>query len=108
MAGPVIVPAAAGNGLTVTAKFADTIPFPHPLEPTTVILPLVALADQLTVILFVFDPAVITAPAGMVQMYPVAEIIAGMVYTVPDWFWHTVAGPVMIPAAAGSGFTVTV
>ena len=48
------------------------IPLPHPLVPCTVILPETAELLNVTVILFVFDPAVMLAPDGNVHAYPAA------------------------------------
>ena len=65
---PVMVPAAAGKGFTVTAKAGDAVPFPQLLVPATVMLPDTAVAPKLTVMLFVPAPVAMVAPAGRVHV----------------------------------------
>jgi hypothetical protein len=74
---PVMEPAAAGSGLTVIGKFSDGVPLQLPLVPYTLILPLLAVLEKFTVILLVFVPAVMEAPEGRLQTYPVALAMAG-------------------------------
>ena len=59
-----IVPAVAGNGLTVIA-FVEIPPSPHEFVPLTVIFPETAEVPKLTVIEFVV--LVPVAPVGKVQ-----------------------------------------
>ena len=66
---PLIVPAAATVGVTVTARLA-LVPLKQLLVGVTLTLPEVD--PQLTVIPAVPCPAVMLAPAGTVQSYPVA------------------------------------
>jgi hypothetical protein len=95
---PVIV----GTGAKVTATATlDTGPFPQVFVPFTATFP--AVFPKVTVILFVFAPAVITAPAGRVQTYPVAFTIGATEYMLPELFPHTVVGPVIVPGAPGRG-----
>ncbi len=62
-----------------------------------------------TVIVFVLEPAVIEAPLGTVQLYPVAVFIAAMEYVTPVLFAHVLVKlPVIVPAAAGTVFITTV
>ena len=63
-----MIPANDGDVPTVTAKGEDTAPVPQAFEPATVMLPETAVAEKSTVMLFVLEPAVITAPAGNVQV----------------------------------------
>jgi hypothetical protein len=53
----------------LTARF-DTGPLPHELTPQTDTFP--EAVPNVTVMLLVLAPAVITAPGGRVQLYPVA------------------------------------
>ena len=104
-AGPVIIPAAAGNGLTVTAKAGEAAPFPQPLVPETVMFPDTAPVPKLTVIFLVPEPDAMTAPAGSVQVYDVALRISLHEYATPFVPAQTDAVPVTGPAAFGNGFT---
>ena len=63
-----MVPAAAGNGLTVTGKAGDDAPFPQLFVPATVIFPDTAEALKLTVMFLVPAPVAMVAPAGRVQV----------------------------------------
>ena len=76
MVSPLIVPAAAGNELTVTASDED-VPLPHELVPFTVIFPETAEELKSTVMLLV--ELVPVTPVGSVQVYDVAFVIAGTV-----------------------------
>jgi len=67
-----------GIGLTVIAS-DEAIPLPQALVPLTLILPDIAVFEKLTVIELVLAPAVIVAPVGKVQLYPVAFVMAGTV-----------------------------
>ena len=53
---------AIGRELTVTAKFADTVPLPHELVPRTVRFPLVAFDAKLIVMEFVVPLVVAPVP----------------------------------------------
>ena len=65
---PVLVTTgAAGIGLTVTAKFGETVPFPHELVPVTENVPDSPVGEKLTVIELVLAPLVIVAASGMLQ-----------------------------------------
>ena len=55
----------------------------------------------------VFWPAVMVAPVGTAQVYPVAFAMAGIVYTFPADPAQTVVGPLTAPALAGRGVIVT-
>ena len=55
----------------------------------------------------VFWPAVMVAPVGTAQVYPVAFAMAGTVYTFPADPAQTVVGPLTAPALAGRGVIVT-
>ncbi len=57
-----MVPAAAGSGLTVTAKTGETLPLPQALTPLTVRLPEVAAAEKLPVMEEVFPDGVKPVP----------------------------------------------
>jgi hypothetical protein len=63
-----MVPAANGRVLTVTVNGAEAGPDPQELVPCTLIAPLTADAEKLTVILLVLAPATILDPAGKVQL----------------------------------------
>ena len=63
-----MVPAAAGNGFTVTAKLAEIVPLPHALVPDTVMLPETAVLEKFTVMLLVLLPEAIVAPVGNVHV----------------------------------------
>jgi len=54
----------------------EEVPVPHVFVPATEIFPDEALEEKLTIIEFVFVPAVIVAPKGNVHVYPVALVIA--------------------------------
>jgi hypothetical protein len=82
---PLIAPAAPGSGFTVKENAAETEPVLQLFDGVTVIFPEVPLADILTVILFVPDPAVILAPEGRTQLYVVAFVTAGILNTSPVW-----------------------
>jgi hypothetical protein len=74
----VCVPDVAIGVVTVIASEED-VPLHPELNPNTVIFPAEALAEKLTVIEFVFDPAVIDPPVGNVHVYPVALAMEGTV-----------------------------
>ena len=63
-----MVPAANGRVLTVTANGAEAGPDPQVFVPCTVIDPLTADTEKLTIMLLVLAPATILAPAGKVQL----------------------------------------
>jgi hypothetical protein len=65
-AGPVIVPAAAGSGFTVTANVEEG-PLPHWFVPATVTFPDTADVPKLTVMLVVPAPDTMEAPVGTVH-----------------------------------------
>ena len=67
-----------GTGLTVTLRL-ELAPFPQALVPKTVTLPEEADELKSTWIELVFAPEVMVAPAGTVQVYPVALVIVGTV-----------------------------
>jgi hypothetical protein len=85
VAGPVIEPAAAGSGLTVTEYDVEAVPVLQGFEGVTVMVPETALAEVLTVIEFVPLPAVIVNPDGNVHAYEVAFVTAVVLYTNPVW-----------------------
>ena len=73
VAGPVMV--GTGSGFTVTARLLGA-PDVQLLVPYTLTFPEVA--PKVTVILVVLAPAVIVAPAGTLQVYPVALVSGAM------------------------------
>ena len=92
--------------MTVTEKLGDTTPLPQALVPFTVITPVPGVV-KFTLILLVLPPEIIVAPVGTVQTYPVAFAIAGTEYVTEVAPSQTAAGPVIVPAFAGNGFTTT-
>jgi len=100
---PVIVPGVAGVILTVIGKVA-IVPFPQAFVGVTVISPDVE--PIVTVMEFVFVPAVIVAPVGIVQVYPVAPDTAVIEYILPVVPEQTVPLPEILPAALGVVDTV--
>ena len=64
------------SGFTVTAKLAET-PLPQLLMPFTETSPETALTEKFTVMLLVLLPEAMLAPAGSIQLYPVALAMAG-------------------------------
>ena len=70
--------------------------------------PETATFEKLTVIVLVLVPAVMVTPVGKLHTYPVAFVIAGTLYIIPDCPRHMGEGPVIVPAAAGCGLTVIV
>ena len=68
-----------GNGLTVTEKPEETVPFPQLLLPKTLTYPDVEVKLKSTRILLVFIPDTINAPEGNVHVYDVAFGIMGTV-----------------------------
>ena len=62
--GPLMVPAAEGSGLTVTANAGERVPFPQLLVPATVIFPDADPGPKLTVIFLVPAPEAMVAPVG--------------------------------------------
>jgi hypothetical protein len=95
---PVIV--GTGSGFMVMGRL-DKAPFPHAPIPWTVMFPVVQ--PNVTVIVVVFTPAVITAPGGRAQRYPDAFTIVGVEYTTPVAPQHTLVGPVIAPAGPVGG-----
>jgi hypothetical protein len=69
-----LIPLIVGTGarLTVTER-VEEVPFPQVLVPYTETVP--EAFPNVTVIVFVFEPAVITDPGGTAQVYPVAFVI---------------------------------
>ena len=102
MVDPVIAPGVPGNGFTTTAN-VDAAPAPQEFVPATVTFPLIEPTGKSTVIIVVFAPAVIIAPAGTVQLYPVAFAMAETIYIMFVVFSQTVAFPEIAPAGATKG-----
>jgi len=103
---PVIAPAAAGGLMTVTVRLLSA-PLKQLLVGVTVTGPVLAV-PQFTLIFVVPCPNAIVAPAGTLQLYPVAPLTAAIAYPTPGAFEQTTLAPVIAPATAGVLITPTV
>jgi len=95
-AGPVITPAPDGAEFIPTALL-DAVPLLHPLVGVTDTLPPRNPNETVTDVLPF--PAVMDAPDGTLQLYPVAPVTVPMVNTLPVELLHTEDGPDTAPAA---------
>jgi hypothetical protein len=82
----IVVALALETTLGVTDAFTVIVleldvPFPHAFVGVTEIAP--PAVPKVTVILFVFEPKVIVAPAGNTQVYPVAPLTLVIEYVLP-------------------------
>lgn len=63
-----VITGVAGTGLTVTLKLDEGVPLPHVFTPFTLMMPVAALAEKLTVIEFVVAPEAMVTPVGTIQL----------------------------------------
>lgn len=85
--------------------FACTPLVPHELEAETDTLP--ATVPEVTVMVLVPAPEVMTQPAGKLQLYEVALATGETLYTNPAVFGQTGVGPDIVPGVAGAGELTT-
>ena len=102
---PVIVPVAVGADVTATVVEAD-VPLPQVFVGVTCMVPPDVANDA--VILRVFVPFVMVAPAGKVQLYPVAFAMFGIEQEMPVLFTQVEVAPIIVPAAVGNAIIATV